>query len=105
MVPPKTAVFSRVKEFEAGQASSNCFSIDCESDFYGDLPIGNRISLYVAPGIDDLKPAHVFNRIGRLGDGIFDGLLDTDFRGTRQFDCLVNMFVHGFLLIVCVMTL
>ena len=65
-----------------------------EAKLYNHLPVIDLIVLNVAPGLDDLKPMDVVQRLGGLCYCILYRVFDAGLRSAGQLDLFVDVLAH-----------
>ena len=60
--------------------------VQCEADFHGDLPLRNFAVVDPPTRLDNFKPSCFAYRLGRPGNGVFDGFFQCCSGRTGQFD-------------------
>src|SRR5688572_5406255 len=72
--------------------------LQSKAGFEHNLIMSDLAVLDVAAGLDDLEPVQISQRLTSPPDRGLDGILNAGFRGTNQFDHLVDMIRHRLLL-------
>ena len=68
--------------------------LQCKSNSQGDLIMANRPIFDMASRLHDFEPFHIANGLRCAGQGIPNGIIDTLFGRSYEFQDLVDMILH-----------